>query len=200
MSDFIWQAFLSERVRIESYALRRGRKSEKLFILKGLDTGELHPNALVSAVWEKIMTADMQGQVLWDPDEVSIFEFFRRCIHNHIRSFEKKVRDPHVAIVRNEVSSAGTCSEDELEDPDGLFRVANDLDEADLKRFIASEDAKLLPYAELLLGGCKKEEAAEILNISAATRHRMQTRLKGLVFRYCELASGFRPTFKKGSK
>lgn len=164
MPDDIWRAFNASRVRIEAFALRYGNYYKDWVAAKGLDAGELHPHALINAVWVRILN----GEVTWDPTSKPIEKFFAGEIHNRVRSFTQRLPRPD-----------RDSSDDELpaEDENALRNLLSGIERTFLLRFVARQSEPLSKLAELILAGLSKGEIEERLGISDDTRRRWEKKL-----------------------
>lgn len=175
----MWRMFLEYRTHIEVYALRRARKSRDRLGINGQDLGELEPDAIINAVWER----HLAGITVWDPAKKSIFKFFRHEIHNRIRALEQRRTGPHLAIVASGDPGPGEVGLDTIGEPD-LRQAMESLELADLLRFIRCHDYKLVVLAEAILHGFDIDEQARIIGRSRSTRLRWEGELVRLVERF----------------
>jgi hypothetical protein len=183
MPEDVWQAFLANRERIEAFALRHGRNHQDWIAGKGLDAGELHPHALINAVWARILS----GKATWDPGRKSIVKFFCGEIHNRVRSFTQKRPRPDCGVNDDELPS---------EDKDALVKMLSKIERAILLRYVGRHSEGLAKLAELMLSGLSKGEIETHLKISDDTRRRWEKKLGNLLEPRSGLAA--RPRAKKG--
>jgi hypothetical protein len=182
----LWKAFLESRAEIETYALRKGERAQRQLASRGLDLGELEMIPLVNHVFE-LLRAD---KISWDPCAETIFQFFRRQVHNRVRSFELTRRGIHLSLVSTDVPCEGEIAIDRLPaDLEAAQNIFNVLDWNDLLRFLAPVDLRLPQLADLIQAGFTVSEQAQMLGVSASTRFRLQRMLAHEVVRYRVQAS-----------
>ena len=89
-----WIEFKKHEMRLRLVAAKRGERSRRHIAHGSEDLGELEVDALINAVFLRIW----EGKAVWAKEEMPFFDFFARCLHNRVRSFEQKSGREHIRV------------------------------------------------------------------------------------------------------